>query len=331
MDLSQDQISASVAVEPYKQPLPPEVFIILLKNLPDYMMPYLWCNFRRVCKSWKAEIERIFREKCLPRTKVVINHPRTGGGGHLLFSRLSQDDAKLRAYFYTDPSDSLFITRAYPNIPEQPYTLYRPKDGTMSLVQMKDVAISDPVMEDFVADQKNHEVSFLWMPMMDQLMGDEIRFRREACKIVEAGRNLKEKPKANDTEPGSGTMSEITAQDDGAHATETVLEYTDKHDVGKITVVILTKAKTTATKLEPDAGFDVKRKKIEFYMLLRSPHFRGVINQVRESRLRKQYALCGDEFVSIRDHDEVPLHDDASKIMLDIRLRFRTPGYFMEL
>ncbi|KAI1454780.1 hypothetical protein F4805DRAFT_477278 [Annulohypoxylon moriforme] len=282
MASSQGQASTGTSMELYKQHFPPEVFIVLLKNMPDYMVPYIWCTFRLVCKDWKAETEKVFREKYLSRMKIVVSSRYDLTQSELNFSRLSKDDAELRAFFHLNPADSILFHGlvGVESKVSQATTLYRPLNSPVTLATMGNVAISDPMLEEFVVDLETGEVSFLWIPMMNQLMGDEIRFRRGACKIVESSQHPKDE----------------------------------------------------TTKLEPNAEVEAMGKKVALYMVLRNNEsMRAVVNQVRASRLRKQYALCGDTFVSTLDHVGVPISDPITELILSVRRRFRYSAYFLEL
>ncbi|KAI1210780.1 uncharacterized protein F4807DRAFT_459619 [Annulohypoxylon truncatum] len=333
MASSQDQASASTAVEPYKQPFPPEVFIVLVENMPDYMLPYLWCKFRQVCKAWKAEVEKAFLEKYLAKTKVIIKPPYDRFESELHFSRVSKGDGEQRAFFkseYLQPGYFMPVVKINSMVPQANPTLYRPFPGIVILVKMENVAISDPAMEGFMVDRQRKELSFLWKPMMNQLMGDELRFRREACKMIESAQSPAQKPEVKNTKPGPDTESDAKTPGDKTHTTKRKSESDEELQVKKINLGPEVKPEAKVTTLQHDAQFEASRKKVQLYMLLRSEKFRAVMNQVRESRLRKQYAACGDEFVSIEDHDGIPWDDDVTRVMSETRLRFRSPGFFLE-
>ncbi|KAI1091430.1 hypothetical protein F5B19DRAFT_493346 [Rostrohypoxylon terebratum] len=276
MASNQDQASVGAEVEHPKRHFPPELATAMIRSSPDYMMPYIWCTFRLVCKAWKAETEKAFREIYLPKVKLMYKFGVFHVEGQYYFDRLSEDDAKERAFFRLDSTKPASpLQDQFGSMIERPMsTLYRP-DSTMHFAVVDNVAISDTALESVLVDLKNKEVSFLWMPMMNQLMSEEVHFRREACKAVDLGYG---------------------------------------------------KSKEAATQV--DADFEAGRKKIAFFMAQRDLKFFDVINQARESRLRKQYRICGDTFISLKDHDKLP---NVSYIIFKTRKRFRTPGYLLEL
>ncbi|XDG03154.1 hypothetical protein ABKA04_002769 [Annulohypoxylon sp. FPYF3050] len=159
-------------------------------------------------------------------------------------------------------------------------TLYRP-DGSMYFIVVDNVAISDPALEKFYVDSGNGEVSFLWMPMMNQLMGEEFHLRREACKAVDR-------------------------------------DYAKSQEGDLVSI----------KDVQPD--FESQRKKVAFYMAQRESKFLDVINQARESRLRKQYEICEDIFIPSENFYKAYSGLNATYIIWKMRRRFRVRGYLLE-
>ncbi|OTA52364.1 hypothetical protein K449DRAFT_403004 [Hypoxylon sp. EC38] len=169
--------------------LPVEIIGHLISVLPEYMIPYLWWKLRCVCKSWKAEVERAFRIKYLTNTSIIFDTIPLGVSPstvHLSFefNRLSEDDDAIRAYFLPKSADNVgFEEFAHEALQTNPAP-YRTFNHIHHQVTMAGVAISDPDLEGFNLDQGRREVSVLWKPMISQLMGDELRLRRQACKLI---------------------------------------------------------------------------------------------------------------------------------------------------
>ncbi|KAI2464610.1 hypothetical protein F4781DRAFT_439465, partial [Annulohypoxylon bovei var. microspora] len=336
MASSQGEASTSTIVEPGNQSLPPELFIVLLENMPDYMMPYVWCNFRSVCKAWKAEIEKVFRKEYLPKTTIFFQLRSTHFfQSHLIFDRFSDKDTQLRAIFHPHPfrpwSPDLWkeIRNMVSNMKP---TVRRPLREISGVVTVENVAVGDPAMEGLEVHYTNEELSMLWKPVMSQLMGDEVRLRREACKIIEEQYNLEKKSEANNTKPNPETESEAKTQDDNTRGTKRNLDPDNEPQAKRVKLDPDMKPEAKAAELDPDSKPKVLAKKVALYFFLRSSTaLRAVMAQVRESRLRKQYTMGGEVFKSAEDHDGVPSKYDIDIITREVRKGFRSSAYFMEL
>ncbi|KAI0900669.1 hypothetical protein F4806DRAFT_504348 [Annulohypoxylon nitens] len=280
MASNQDQASAVAEVEAPKARFPPCVVLIMIRSAPDYMMPYMWCTFRLVCKTWKVETEKAFREIYLSKAKLLLMPEIRELKAQYVFHRLSQGNNQERAFFRIDFTNSN-LRDLFPSMRQRPMTTLYRRDGSMYFIAVDNVAISDPALEKFYVDSGNGEVSFLWMPMMNQLMGEEFHLRREACKAVDR-------------------------------------DYAKSQEGDLVSI----------KDVQPD--FESQRKKITFYMAQRESKFLDVINQARESRLQKQYEICGDTFIPSEKFYGVYARLDETYIIWKMRQRFRVQGYLLE-
>ncbi|KAI1412347.1 hypothetical protein F5Y13DRAFT_190342 [Hypoxylon sp. FL1857] len=172
--------------------LPPKVIALMIKVLPDYLVPHVW-KLRFVCKSWKAEVEKAFREEYLPKTSIRLFQSADLGGlvaTHRLsleFHRFSEGDNAAHAIFrpglLSDRTGSLDLVQLMARLSP---TAHGTLVNVVHKVTMENIATGDPALEGFGVDRVAQEVYFLWKPMVSQLMGDEIRLRRRTFQLVEA-------------------------------------------------------------------------------------------------------------------------------------------------
>ncbi|KAI0843650.1 hypothetical protein F5Y06DRAFT_302742 [Hypoxylon sp. FL0890] len=168
--------------------LPPEFIARMIEVVPDYMMPYVWWKLRSVCKSWKAEVEKAFREKYLPTTTITFHinvETETVARPFVYeFSRVSKRSDAARAFFRPYRGESRGF-QPHETL-RGPFPVHRPFDNLFHQVEMANIAVSDPALEGFIADHRQQEISVLWTPMISQLMAEEIRIRRRAAEMVAA-------------------------------------------------------------------------------------------------------------------------------------------------
>ncbi|KAK6955645.1 hypothetical protein Daesc_003287 [Daldinia eschscholtzii] len=156
--------------------LPPEINNMITKLLLEDPMFCAWFQLRSVCRYWKAEIERLFRAKYLSNTNISV-HNSYSLVEKLEFDRVLEDN--VTAVFKIPDRKYSFFNYWIEEVISPECIFY----GTFYLVTVADEACSDPKLHGIQVDSEAKSVSLPWVPMMNQLLGDEVRLRRRAISM----------------------------------------------------------------------------------------------------------------------------------------------------
>ncbi|KAI1400753.1 hypothetical protein F4819DRAFT_487326 [Hypoxylon fuscum] len=180
--VSQQVASSAVASASNQLPLPNELTLQMFVDLPEYLLPYLWCNFRHVCKSWKQFVEEAFIKRHLATITIdlAFSDLRFEPALTFAFDRISETNNEC-AFFrlvHDEMSDFTDMTAEIRRTEFHPF-----KKIFYHQVTMANVATGDPGLECLLVYPR--EISFLWKPMLNQLLGEEIRLRRLAYRLIQ--------------------------------------------------------------------------------------------------------------------------------------------------
>ncbi|KAI0130671.1 hypothetical protein F4814DRAFT_456688 [Daldinia grandis] len=173
----------SVVVNKPKLPyISPELQLMVIELATEDSLPEAWFAFRLVSKGWKSEIERVFQQKYLSLTTITFYYSRNPFYT-LVFDRLSQDGSKA---VFKMSDRAMARTKIY-HI-DVPKTSSQAIFGTdFFLVTIEGVACSDPKLDGVDLDPTQDTISIPWIPVVNQVLGDEVRLRQRAAKICDEG------------------------------------------------------------------------------------------------------------------------------------------------
>ncbi|KAI1653698.1 hypothetical protein F4813DRAFT_393462 [Daldinia decipiens] len=172
--------------------LPRELQRMVVKLVAEQHLPDAWCLLRLVCKDWKAEVERVFRQKYLDVTTIAL-YGWEGSFCTMAFDRLSEDGNT--AFFRL--SHRIQALRMLIHWTE---AMAAPLEASIGdyfhIVSIAGVACSDPKLDGMEIDSMREVISIPWIPIISQVLGDEFCLRRRAAKIYDEGSQSTKSQKA---------------------------------------------------------------------------------------------------------------------------------------
>ncbi|KAI0851905.1 hypothetical protein F5Y00DRAFT_258861 [Daldinia vernicosa] len=177
---------ALVDVNKAKLPyMPLEVQFLIVNSVSEEYFPEAWFAFRLVCKAWKAEIEKTFLQKYIGKTYITLSN--LGCRIRILECVAISRDRNNALFTMEGPKQALaygyfgHLAKGAVTPPEADI------DRIYHLGMIVGMACTDPKLEGIEIDFEQETISIPWIPMINQLLGDEVRLRRRAVKILDTG------------------------------------------------------------------------------------------------------------------------------------------------
>ncbi|KAI1802325.1 hypothetical protein F4811DRAFT_404760 [Daldinia bambusicola] len=259
--------------------LPTELNNMITKLLLEDANFCAWFKLRFVSRFWKKEIEQEFARKYLSKTTIDFVE-----GDLLLFSMeldslLEQDTVAV--FKAPDPlADMRKMLTRLANEATSPERLF---ESNFYLVTVADEACSDPKLDGLQANTEEGTISLPWIPMMSQVLGDEVRLRRRTVAICDLG---------GQPEPQVQTVD----------------------------------TRNAPLKLASDWSKNRAMRPMLLYSISRTGSFMAEIQNIRNSRIRRQYRLSlskEQDKALTKDVGELGPLDRVHKIFV-IRKAFRS-------
>ncbi|KAI1473807.1 hypothetical protein F4774DRAFT_423856 [Daldinia eschscholtzii] len=282
-DQSQAVVTMTSASIGAKQPtkfldgFPPEINNMITKLLLEDPMFCAWFQLRSVCRYWKAEIERLFRAKYLSNTSISVHEPYDLVK-KLEFDRVLEDN--VTAVFKMPDRERPSFNYWTEEVISPEYVF----NGTFYLVTVADEACSDPKLHGIQVNSEAKSVSLPWVPMMSQLLGDEVRLRRRAISMC-----------SQETQP-------------------TRRPETPNHEVFFQAPLQLTSSWVASPAMRP----------MLLYTICRHGTFEPEVYSVWESRVRRQYHLGEEQKKALSSGDGLLGPESKTRTMFNIRKAFRS-------
>ncbi|KAI1471665.1 uncharacterized protein F4812DRAFT_455772 [Daldinia caldariorum] len=162
--------------------IPQELYDIIIKRLLEDTSMCAWFKLRSICRSWKAEIEKLFAKKYLSKTTIEVFDDGVSSFSMKFDSLLENDTV---AVFKS--SDSAFTGRNLRSLVRGATTVEGLFERSFHLVTVADEACSDPKLDGLQVNIAEGTASLPWIPMMSQVLGDEVRLRRRTVAICDSG------------------------------------------------------------------------------------------------------------------------------------------------
>ncbi|KAI0440690.1 hypothetical protein F4803DRAFT_577364 [Xylaria telfairii] len=149
------QLSTPTRREPEDLYIPPELFSIILNQIPGPDWPEVWFSMRAVCRVWRVEVEKLFVKRYLPSMTISVWQ------GSSLLKYASRGDSGERALFEVNNSLNWDLAAVLLSMPdtEGKRKIWLPDLGMSEYSDLVDIQV----------DNDERRISILWLPTVNKL------------------------------------------------------------------------------------------------------------------------------------------------------------------